>query len=276
MRRIDSPDRAVALFGAGKDGFKASVPGVAPATELTEKWFNHVQESLVRTIEAAGIALSEADYDQFVTALNTLDAAARDAAIAAAATDATAKANAAQVAAATDATTKTNAAQAAAIAAAATDATTKANAVIPSGSRMLFQQTAAPVGWTKDTTFNNAALRVVSGAAGSGGTVDFTTAFESRTPAGSIANTGSVGDTALTIAQMPSHTHSIETNTTGNGDTSTYPLGGSQYLSPGSATTNATGGGEAHTHAFSGTSTFTGTALDFAVKYTDVIIASKD
>ncbi|BCV03688.1 MAG: hypothetical protein CM15mV71_320 [Caudoviricetes sp.] len=38
--------------------------------------------------------------------------------------------------------------------------------------RMLFQQTSAPTGWTKDTSdTNNRALRVVSGSAGSGGSV---------------------------------------------------------------------------------------------------------
>src|SRR5712671_6740374 len=32
-----------------------------------------------------------------------------------------------------------------------------------SGTRLLFQQTSAPTGWTKDTTHNDKALRVVSG-----------------------------------------------------------------------------------------------------------------
>lgn len=261
MKRIDGLDRALDLFGAGKDGFKAQVPGVSLATQVNAKWFNQVQESLVRTIEAAGIALSEADYDQFVTAINTLDAVARDAAIAAAATDATTKASAAQAAAATDATTKANAAQAAA----ATDATTKANAVIPSGSRMLFQQTAAPVGWTKVTTHDNKALRVVSGAAGSGGTVAFTTAFASKSVA------GTVGDTTLTIAQMPSHTHSFEMGSSNYSSVvgSGTDLGDNNRNIP-VLNTGEQGGSGSHTHSF------TGTAIDMAVQYVDIIIASKD
>lgn len=80
--------------------------------------------------------------------------------------------------------------------------TTAASSGVPSGTKMLFQQTAAPTGWTKDTTHNNKALRVVSGTASSGGSVAFTTAFAtSRTVSGSVANH------TLTTSQIPSHDH---------------------------------------------------------------------
>lgn len=69
----------------------------------------------------------------------------------------------------------------------------------PSGTRMFFQQTAAPVGWTKDTSINDAVLRVVSGSVTTGGSTGFSAAFY-----GAGVN---VGWTALTEAQMPSHTH---------------------------------------------------------------------
>ena len=38
--------------------------------------------------------------------------------------------------------------------------------VIPSGTRMSFQQTAAPTGWTKDTTaaINDTAMRLTTGS----------------------------------------------------------------------------------------------------------------
>ena len=55
-----------------------------------------------------------------------------------------------------------------------------------SGTRLLFQQTTAPTGWTKVTTFNDVALRVVSGAASSGGSVAFSTAFVSQAVNGSV------------------------------------------------------------------------------------------
>jgi hypothetical protein len=83
----------------------------------------------------------------------------------------------------------------------------------PSGTVMLFIQTAAPTGWTKSTTHDNKALRIVSGTASSGGSVAFTTAFASQAVTGSVAATaaatatnqattagGSVGATSAATA----------------------------------------------------------------------------
>ena len=73
----------------------------------------------------------------------------------------------------------------------------------PSGTKMLFQQAAAPTGWTKDTTHNNKALRVVTGTPGSGGSRTFSDVFQNATV------TGTVGNTTLTLDQIPTHTHGI-------------------------------------------------------------------
>lgn len=257
MKRIDGLDAAVDLFGPGKSGFQEQVPGVSLATGLTAKWFNAVQESIVRTIEAAGLQLSEADMNQFVAGLGVLDAAARDAAIMAAAVDATNKAAGARATAIAtadlDATNKANTARLAAIAAAALDATSKANAVIPSGTRMLFQQTSAPVGWTKDVTHNDKALRVVGGIAGSGGTVNFSAAFVA----------GRVGDTTLTIDQIPGHDHGTPAYAR-DGSSAHLGDGGGTATFPG-VKTGQTGGGLSHSHT-----------IDLAIKYVDIIIATKN
>jgi hypothetical protein len=85
-----------------------------------------------------------------------------------------------------------------------------------SGTVMLFAQTTAPTGWTKLTTHNDKAIRVVSGTASSGGSVAFSTAFASKSVSGSISNTtatGTVGGTSLTTSQLPSHTHTFGTST---------------------------------------------------------------
>ena len=65
----------------------------------------------------------------------------------------------------------------------------------PQGTRMIFQQSTAPIGWTKDTTNTNEhALRVVSGTASSGGSVDFTSALALKTISANISgNSASEG-----------------------------------------------------------------------------------
>lgn len=131
----------------------------------------------------------------------------------------------------------------------------------PLGTLMLFQQTAAPTGWTKQTTHDNKALRVVSGNTSSGGSVNFTTAFASQ------AVSGTVGSTTLITSQIPSHDHLISYS--GGNDVGGNPA----FVGSDSSTPNysgATGGGSSHNH------TFTGTAINLAVSYVDLIIASKN
>ena len=133
-----------------------------------------------------------------------------------------------------------------------------------SGTAMLFVQTSAPTGWTKSTTHDNKALRVVSGAASSGGSVAFTTAFALQSVA------GTVGNTTLTTSQIPSHYHTTisETfNVSGGGATVISNIGN---LGSRTGFTQNEGGGGSHTH------TFTGTAINLAVQYVDVIICVKD
>jgi hypothetical protein len=132
--------------------------------------------------------------------------------------------------------------------------------IIPAGTLMLFQQTSAPTGWTKQTLHNNKALRVVSGTASSGGSVDFTTAFASQ------AVSGTVGNTTLTTAQIPAHSHSFTTFGGASG-IGTFNSGSSPV---GTASTANEGGGGSHNHSF------TGNPINLAVSYVDLIIASKN
>ena len=147
------------------------------------------------------------------------------------------------------------------------------------GTSMLFRQTAAPTGWTKVTSFNDYALRIVSGAASTGGSVAFTTAFASQTPAGSVSiNTAglSAGATTLTTPQIPSHSHVIPAAGGDNPSSNTSVQNSNIINEP--VNTGSTGGGGSHNHSISGSATgsFTGTAINLAVQYVDVIIANID
>jgi hypothetical protein len=148
--------------------------------------------------------------------------------------------------------------------------------LIPSGTKMLFQQTAAPSGWTKETSDNNKALRVVSGTVGSGGSVSFTDAFASQ------AVSGTVDNTTLTTAQMPLHGHPWITGGGGDANFNDGPFTcrnaaqitwdaftGTPSINNGE-TIGGAGGGSAHTHGF------TASNIDLAVQYVDVIIATKN
>lgn len=139
---------------------------------------------------------------------------------------------------------------------------------IPTGTLMLFQQTAAPTGWTKQTTHNNKALRVVSGTASSGGTSAFTTVFADQTPTITLSKL-KAGATTLSIEQMPSHTHSAAAAVY----TSNFVTSSNGYEASNSST-GATGGGGSHTHSVSGSGSSTAITLD--VQYVDLIIASKN
>jgi hypothetical protein len=120
-----------------------------------------------------------------------------------------------------------------------------------SGTKMVFNQTAAPTGWTKVTgSGNDTALRVTTGTVGTGGSVAFETAFASHAGA---AHT-------LATAEMPAHTH-----TTFQGGV--YSGSGGWVSGYGSgANTGSTGGGGSHAHG----------SIDLNVSFVDVIIATKD
>ena len=150
----------------------------------------------------------------------------------------------------------------------------------PSGTKMLFQQTSAPTGWTKVTSgVNGRALRVTSGTAGSGGNVGFTSAFADRslsanagnatqggnisvsvgnaTQGGnvnisSVSTSGNVNSHTLTTSEIPSHSHSYSS---GNPN-ARFITGGGSDISKGSSgkSTGNTGGGGGHSHGFTGSS----------------------
>jgi len=122
------------------------------------------------------------------------------------------------------------------------------------GTRMAFQQTAAPTGWTKQTTaaINDSILRLVTGTASSGGATGFSTYNAATT----------TGATTLSTAQIPSHTHTYPRS---NNEDGVDSLLGANNNFPQLRNTGATGGGGSHTHT-----------MTKNIKFYDFIIAAKD
>lgn len=75
MRRIETKNRAIDIFGPGKDGFRSAMPGISEPTYLSADWCNGVQEEIVRTVEGAGLVPGGAN-DQLYSAIKLLIASA--------------------------------------------------------------------------------------------------------------------------------------------------------------------------------------------------------
>lgn len=147
------------------------------------------------------------------------------------------------------------------------------------GTRVLFQQTSSPAGWTKEAsaTYNDASLRIVTGSVTTGGADVFSAIF------GTGKNTGGF---TLTTAHLPASGLSIPSlSVTASGTLPTDHSGNtgaanaaleasiSQFTMPinvtgttGTGTTGNMGAGGAHTHPLA----------NFNMKFADCIIASKN
>lgn len=162
----------------------------------------------------------------------------------------------------------------------------------PSQTKKLFFQAAAPTGWTKSTLHNNKMLRVVSGTGGgSGGSVAFTSVLtvtsgnisvtvDDTFPIDIVPGTGqNVGNTTLSLSQLPDHTHVGLTGAQGGSGATPFSFGGSFLVfgSVASGTMIESTGGGSHTHPFTGSATVNETrtyGIDLSVQYVDMIVCT--
>jgi|SRR5262245_8198327 len=153
----------------------------------------------------------------------------------------------------------------------------------PPGTRIAFQQTTPPAGWSKDTStpnLNNSTMRIVTGSVGSGGDQNFTTVFtNTRTPSGTVQ------DTTLNTNQIPAHRHFILADefpagnlTINNGNQGTkggnFGNDNSYFITGSSADatvgrSSSVGGSSPHNHGLSMS------AMNFNVRYFDFSIGVK-
>ena len=127
---------------------------------------------------------------------------------------------------------------------------------IQPGSRMVFWNATAPLGWTKIVTHNDKALRVVSGTGGGdGGSVPFSTVF---------GKTATDSFTLLTT-HLAAHVHSEFSSVVVSWSSGPGYFGGDLYANVQYGTnTGSQGGNTPHAHG-----------LDIRVHYLDCIICEK-
>lgn len=140
----------------------------------------------------------------------------------------------------------------------------------PSGFSIFTMWNTCPTWWTKNTTHNDKALRLVSWTPWSWGNSAFSTVFWKT----------ATDSHTLTIAQIPSHSHFISANSSSSNSNLTasnqVSLIGANYdywwyiitwtnTSASIGRSSAVGGWGAHSHN-----------MDLRVQYVDVIICTKD
>ena len=190
-----------------------------------------------------------------------------------------------------------------------TNADAIGGAGVPSGTVMVFYQAAAPTGWTKSTSNNDKALRVVSGnGGGTGGThalssppslahTHTSAAHVHSVGAHSHGNNLSAAAHTLSTAQMPSHGHNAIGWMNGTGGNNRMGIADNNWsgnypttVSSSLAMQNA-GSSSSHSHSMSGSvsnstafnsssaggaATSSTTPTAFAPQYIDVIICAKN
>lgn len=160
-------------------------------------------------------------------------------------------------------------------------------AIFPTSTAWIFYQAAAPSGWTKSTSHDNKALRVVSDSGGgSAGTNSFTSTMSSFNYAGTLSSSDSTGGTALSTPQITSHSHSSngvalsENPQLFNPDGAFIGWGGGDVTRSGGfsrnfPTSGSVGSNSPHSHPFSATGSIS-VPVSIAVQYIDVIICTFD
>jgi hypothetical protein len=135
---------------------------------------------------------------------------------------------------------------------------------IASGTISAFEQTSAPTSWTKNTTHNNKALRLINGTISNGGSFNFTNiltniSFSGQTsnnPVGTIgiqaaAPTITLGGSTFTIGvqnaltNTPPHTHPYQINSQGNRRTGPFTVVSAVFQG---LTSQNNGGSTQHPH----------------------------
>lgn len=150
--------------------------------------------------------------------------------------------------------------------------------VIPSGSITLMKMDTPPPGWTKLATNHLHALRVVTGATSSGGSVNYTSVFTTF----SASTTGSsfnIDGTSTSLTQLPTHLHGYNIAQTVTAMSTVGPSFATALIPPSIANTPApsspNSGTDAHSHPSTASISSISGSLDMRVKYVDSVLVQR-
>lgn len=158
-------------------------------------------------------------------------------------------------------------------------ATAAVDSVFPSGTRLAFAQAAAPTGWTQDTSDNadNRMLRVVK-TAGNGVAGTHSPILNNVVPAHTHGfTTGSVSADHTHYINDPGHSHLYAQGQPAVGGGAS--IGNTQYGNTGPTTASGTGvytSGASSNHTHSGSTDNGSSQTNWAPRYIDLIICSKN
>ena len=150
-----------------------------------------------------------------------------------------------------------------------TDLTTDFRAdgrMFPVGTRMPFQQTTPPTGWTKETgaAYNDATARFDTGTVSTGGTQSYNTVFDNAR-----VFTGTVGNDTPTIAKTAAHTHNTDILGSNNYSGGTCFGFGTSPTGTITRTSDSIGSSSVHSHSL------TMNAANFDAKHVELCIGIK-
>ena len=148
--------------------------------------------------------------------------------------------------------------------------------IIPKNTVTFMFQSFTPLGWTTLSTHNDKTLRVVSGdGGGQGGSLNFSNFNNSVTGSNPTSINGILGQSTLSLSQLPSHSHTTPEGTTAQGGGSYASGRGYQINGSGFSSGDGSGlglRGNSHGHPFTTRSGTVSYNINFRVNYVDVIL----
>jgi hypothetical protein len=145
-------------------------------------------------------------------------------------------------------------------------------------SIMAFAQASAPTGWTKQTTYNDYTMRVVSGVPSSGGTKSMSSVFTNNNIYNPVSVPLTVASHTTSVTEMAPHAHPVTIqpvppqSLTRGGTTPTTVMFVTLNPTNGSTWNPSVAAGAGHSHTASGTVSIS-SPYNFSIKYMDVILA---